>query len=37
MIDYEREGWGKIILYVYNVGLNQCWSINDEFIILKYC
>ena len=36
MTDYEREGWGKIILYVYNAGPNQRWSINDEFIISKY-
>ena len=36
MTDYEREGWGKIILHVYNAGPNQRWSINDEFIISKY-
>ena len=36
MTDYEREGWGKIILHVYNAGPNQGWSINDEFIISKY-
>ena len=36
MTDYEREGWGRIILHVYNAGPNQRWSINDEFIISKY-
>ena len=36
MTDYEREGWGKIILHIYNAGPNQRWSINDEFIISKY-
>ena len=36
MTDFEREGWGKIILYVYNAGPNQRWNINDEFIISKY-
>ena len=36
MTDYERDGWGKIILHVYNAGPNQRWSIDDEFIISKY-
>lgn len=36
MTDYEREGWGKIFLHVYNAGPNQRWNIDDEFIISKY-